>query len=162
MNDRELTIALYRDGLPARVIKAKMLITTEQYHAYLEGEPKRANKPRETPKKSGYSIKRVDSAAKKAGMKLLREGVSVAQVVERLSYLGLSAHESTVARWRLEARGPVNCRVPQSLYPELRQIITENPHARGTQVAQIYNKRTGLRLDRRAAQHWCRKVRAAA
>lgn len=162
MNDREIVIGLYREGMPAKLIKAKMEITTAQYREYLEGEPQRAQKPRTTPKRSGYRITRPESPAKREAMRLLREGKSVAQVVERLSHMGLSAHESSVARWRMDARGPVNCRVPVSLYPVLKSIIAENPAAHGTQVAQLYNKATGLRLDRRAAQHWVRKERAAA
>ena len=162
MSDRDLTIALYRDGLAARIIKQKMQLTTEQYREYLADEPKRAPKPRTAQRKSGYKIKKPDSPAKQAGLAMLREGATVAEVVEQLSYMGLTAHESTVTRWRLEVRGTVNCRVPQSLYPQLRQIIADNPKAKGAEISQMYNKRTGLRLDRRAAQHWCKKVRAAA
>lgn len=161
MNDRDLTIALYRDGLPARIIKQKMQLTTEQYREYLADEPKRAPKPRDEPRRSGYKINKPDSPARKAGLVMLREGATVAEVIEQLSYMGLSAHESTVSRWKLEVRGPVNCRVPQSLYPELRQIIADNPKAKGAEISQMYHQRTGLRLDRRAAQHWCKKVRAA-
>lgn len=162
MNDRDLTIALYRDGLPARIIKQKMQLTTEQYREYLADEPKREPKPRDEPRKSGYKINKPDSPARKAGLVMLREGATVTEVIEQLSYMGLSAHESTVSRWKLEVRGPVNCRVPQSLYPELRQIIADNPKAKGAEISQMYNQRTGLRLDRRAAQHWCKKVRESA
>ena len=162
MNDRDLTIALYRDGLPARIIKQKMQLTTEQYREHLKDEPKRAVKPRSAERRTGYKINKPDSPARKAGLVMLREGATVAEVIEQLSYMGLSAHESTVSRWKLEVRGPVNCRVPQRLYPELRQIIIENPRAQGAEISQMYNQRTGLRLDRRAAQHWCKKVRASA
>lgn len=159
---KQIAIELYRDGMDRKKIRAKLEIDTATLREYLADEPKRAIKPRTAERRTGYKINKPDSPARKAGLVLLREGATVAEVIEQLSYMGLSAHESTVSRWKLEVRGPVNCRVPQRLYPELRQIIIENPRAQGAEISQMYNQRTGLRLDRRAAQHWCKKVRAVA
>ena len=81
MNDRDLTIALYRDGLPARIIKQKMQLTTEQYREHLKDEPKRAIKPRSAERRTGYKINKPDSPARKAGLVMLREGATVADFV---------------------------------------------------------------------------------
>lgn len=157
MNDRDLTIALYRDNMPRRIICQKMEITNATLREYL-GEPA---KPRAT-RKQGKPPKYIPSAARMCGEELLSRSLPAIEVHAILVSKGHAVAYSTVCRWSLILRGRVNNRVPATDYPVVRELIKSNPGIVGTALSRLYHDATGRRICRQAADKWCKKWRAAA
>ena len=157
MNDRELVIALHQDGMSRRLICQKMEINQATLREYL-GEPAKHQAPR----KPGKPPRHTPSPARMCGEDLLSRSLPAIEVHAILLSKGHSVAYSTVCRWSLVLRGRVNNRVPSADYPKLRELIAANPEIKGMALSKLYQSATGRRLDRRAAHHWCRKVRAAA
>lgn len=158
MTEKEIAIGLYHANLTREKIRRKMGITCAELNEYLADEPLRPRNYPETRKAAVYK----PSKARLRGEALLRKGMPVDEVQKILNQEGMTAAKSTICRWRVAMKGPINQRVPTSDYPMLKDMILANPGVTGTGIAMMYHGATGRRLDRRAASYWCRKVRRAA
>jgi hypothetical protein len=158
MTEKEIAIGLYRENLTREQIRRKMDITCAELNEYLADEPVRPRNYPETRKAAVYR----PSKARLRGEALLRKGMPVDEVQKILNQEGMTAAKSTICRWRVALKGPINRRIPAADYPMLKDLILANPSVSGTGIAMMYHGATGRRLDRRAASYWCRKVRRAA
>lgn len=158
MTEKEIAIGLYHEGLTRAQIRRKLEITGAVLSEYLKDEPLQ---PRNYPK-SRKAVEYKPSPALLRGEALLRKGMPVDEVQKILNQEGMTAAKSTICRWRVAMKGPINQRIPAADYPMLKDLILANPSVPGTGIARMYHGATGRRLDCRAASYWCRKVRRAA
>ena len=150
MTDKEIAIALFRDGMPRARIRQKLECTTIELNSWLvdQSAPARFNRP-------DLGISR----AKATAIELLKKGLDATDVHKRLKRRGLKASLSSVRTWRWHVQGPVNQKIDQTI---VREVIESMPGAMPSELRAVYKMRTGQCPSLQAIGYWAKKVRAAA